>query len=445
MSQRMELLSTNGPIQKLRLNFNLKQMRKRDQLTQIMLATTINRKRIRVYTKQRVEPRYWNKATCRCRTEQAPNLRERMRLDNINKQIDALEAALRQTDKHLAKKGKYLSTVVIRKTVETQRTSTDNVATRPIECLYKLVKEYPDTVNRRGKRGIDSTRQTYLTALKRLENYSLQREKPLDSFHDFDKNFFTDFADYLYTCTYQRGGKTLNYTQNTIVNTLKVIKNLLHRAYDCELTDNNSYQKVQTTLSADVSEQVYLNESEIEKMFRLKLTGQEAAVRDMFIIACYTALRFSDINRLNEATISDLVITLYQTKTKEEVQIPILKEISPLITRYQQTSFPKLNISRTNNIIRELARRCGINDTISYKEQRGGVVTIKQQPKWTKISFHTARRSCITNLYRRGYPINYIMTLSGHHSVQAFQRYVRASTQEIVTNFVDLLKKENAM
>ena len=173
--------------------------------------------------------------------------------------------------------------------------------------------------------------------------------------------------------------------------------------------------------------------------------GFERLERKHRVIACYTALRFSDINRLNEATISDLVITLYQTKTKEEVQIPILKEISPLITRYQQTSFPKLNISRTNNIIRELARRCGINDTISYKEQRGGVVTIKQQPKWTKISFHTARRSCITNLYRRGYPINYIMTLSGHHSVQAFQRYVRASTQEIVTNFVDLLKKENAM
>jgi len=32
MSQRMELLSTNGSIQKLRLNFNLKQMRNTQEI-----------------------------------------------------------------------------------------------------------------------------------------------------------------------------------------------------------------------------------------------------------------------------------------------------------------------------------------------------------------------------------------------------------------------------
>ena len=445
MSQRMERLSTNESLHKLRLNFNLKQMREQGKLTQIMLTTTVNKKRIRVYTKQRVEPQYWDKTICRCRTERAPNLRERMRLDKINKQIDALEAALRQADRHLAGKGKYLSVVVVRKTVEAQQASTDDAAMHPIGCFYKLVNEYPETVNRRGKRGIASTRQTYITALKRLENYSKQRNKPLDSFHDFDKNFFADFADYLYTCTYQRGGKMLNYTQNTIINTMKVIKNLLHRAYDCEMTDNCYFHKVQTTLPAEVSEQVYLHESEIQQMATLPLGGQQEVVRDMFVIACYTALRISDIRKLGEATIHDGVISIYQTKTKDLVQIPILKEIAPLITRYQERGFPTFDQNWANNTIKELARQSGIDDTVTYKEYRGGCVAIKQQPKWQRVSFHTARRSCITNLYRRGYPINYIMTLSGHRSVQAFQRYVKASTQEVVTDFVDLLKKEDAI
>lgn len=38
----------------LKLRFNLKQVREENRLTQIMLVTTINKRRIRVYTKLRV-------------------------------------------------------------------------------------------------------------------------------------------------------------------------------------------------------------------------------------------------------------------------------------------------------------------------------------------------------------------------------------------------------
>ena len=178
----------------------------------------------------------------------------------------------------------------------------------------------------------------------------------------------------------------------------------------------------------------------------MKLTLlQESNIRDMFIIACYTALRISDIQKLKEAVIRDGVISLYQTKTKEQVEIPILKEISPLISYYQKAGFPSIDICKANKVIKELAKRCGINQPIKHKEHRGGSIHVKTQPKWEMISFHTARRSCITNLYKRGYPVNYIMTLSGHRSIQAFQRYMRATSKELMNNFVNLLKKERAL
>ena len=53
--------------------------------------------------------------------------------------------------------------------------------------------------------------------------------------------------------------------------------------------------------------------------------------------------------------------------------------------------------------------------------------------------------SCVTNLYKRGYPVNYVMTLSGHRSMQAFQRYMRASSKEVMADFVHLLKKDKAL
>jgi integrase len=282
--------------------------------------------------------------------------------------------------------------------------------------------------------------------MKRLENFCQIYNYSIRTFEDFDNRFFTNFSNYLYNCSYQKGKEQKQYTQNTVINTLKVIKNLLHRAYDNEMTDNNYFTKVQTILSSDVSDQVYLTEKEILRLSQLKLTlPHEQNIRDMFVIACYTALRISDIQKLNNAEIRNGKIALYQTKTKEKVEIPILKEIAPLIAHYQKVKFPIINICKANETIKELAKRCGIDEQISQKEHRGGTTNIRTCPKWSMISFHTARRSCITNLYKRGYPVNYIMTLSGHRSIQAFQRYMKASSKEIMTSFTELLKKNHAL
>lgn len=440
-----ESSSTENKNQKLHIRFNLKQMSDKEKLTQIMLVITVNKQRIRIYTKLRVEPKYWDKSNYRCAMKQPMTMRDRTRLNQVNHQLNRLVSFVHQTDMKLAEQGKYLSSSSIRDIVQ-RKNSDDESLTAPIAYLYQQVDHYLNSLNRRGKRGIASTQRTYQTALKRLENFCVQQKLSIRSFEDFDKKFFTDFTDYLYTCIYQKGKERKQYTQNTVINTVKVIKNLLHRAYDNEMTDNNYFHKVQTILSSDVSEQVYLQEKEIKKLANLKLTvPYERNIRDMFVISCYTALRISDIKKLNEANIRNGVISLYQTKTKEQVEIPILKEIAPLIAYYQSHGFPTIDICKANETIKELARRCNIDESISHKEHRGGTTHIKTCPKWSMISFHTARRSCITNLYKRGYPVNYIMTLSGHRSIQAFQRYMRASSKELMDNFMKLLKKDHAL
>ena len=427
----------------LKIRFNLKQTREMDKLTQIMLVTTINKRRIRIYTKLRVEPEYWNHETYRCIESKGLNIREKLRLKHINEQIDNIVMSLNEMDEQLAMRGEYLSASVVRQIVNDNQQKED-LLHNPIVCLKKLVGEYEKNVNRKGRRGIESTKATYLTALGRLEDYDKQRKTPLSSFDDFNKRFFVDFTNYLYGCSYGKPEK--HYTQNTIINTLKVIKNLLHRAYDNEMTTNNYFLKVQTTLPSDSSEQIYLQEKEIQKLSQVETEDdQEREIRDAFIIACYTALRISDIQQLDKAVMRKGVISLYQKKTKELVEIPILKEIAPLIAHYQQVGFPIINKVKANKIIKVLAARCGINQAISRKEYRGGETTIATTPKYELISFHTARRSCVTNLYKRGYPINYVMSLSGHRSFQAFQRYIKASSKELMSDFVRLLRKEKAI
>lgn len=443
MKERV-LFNENGL--KQRLNFNLKQTREKEKLTQIMLVTTVNGQRIRIYTKLRVEPLYWDKQKHCCLQEAAVNQREQNRLKLINRQILQIKHNITRTDEQLARRGEYLSKSLIRRVVEENCCEDAHQGVTPLDYFKREVDKYDEQVNRKGQRGVGSTRITYQTALKRLQRFCKEQQVELSSFADFDKKFFTDFTNFLYNSTFERNRVRHHYTQNTIINTLKVIKNLLHRAYDNDLTDNNYFLKVQTSLPADVSEKIYLQESEIKRFASLSVQSkQEEEVRDMFVISCYTALRISDIQQLNKANITASTISLYQTKTKEQVEIPILKEIRPILDKYKESGFPRLSPKCANQHVRMLFMRCGLDEPVTYKENRGGVVHIKTAPKWQLISFHTARRSCITNLYKRGYPPNYIMTLSGHHSQQAFQRYMRASSKELLSSFVHMLKKNRAL
>ena len=428
----------------LKVHFNLKQTRDAEKLTQVMLVMTLSGRRVRLYTGLRVKPRFWDKAVYRCRPDGRVSRRDCEMLEHINRQIDRLEQAVDDTDERLAARGEYLTESVLRHVVGETRSLADRNG-HPLLYLRQLAEDYVKEVNRRGRRGNENSKNTYLTALGRLEDYNRTRKVPIGSFEDFDRRFFANFTNYLYK---YRFGKHLekNYTENTVVNTLKVIKNLLHRAYDNEMTSNDYFRRVQTSLPADVSEPVYLREEEISKLAAVETRdGAEREVRDMFVIACYTALRFSDLRRLNEAEIDKGVISLYQTKTKEKVTIPILKEIAPLVGRYRREGFPVIDKAKANRIIRVLAERSRLDETVSYREVRGGRATLHTAPKYRLISFHTARRSCVTNLYKRGYPANYIMTLSGHRSMQAFQRYMRASSKEMMSNFFLLLKKDKAI
>lgn len=427
-----------------RPHFNLKQRREEEKLTQIMLVMTLETRRVRLYTGLRVKPRHWDSRLNRCLPAGRVNLRERRQLEGVNRQIELLERTLDETDARLATRGELLTESALRHVVETVRKNA-NCHQNPLSYLRQLAENYGQYVNRRGKRGNESSCGTYLNALDRLEQYNRTRKTPIATFDDFNRNFFVDFTNYLYKHRYGKH-REKQYTQNTVVNTLKVVKNLLHRAYDNEMTANDYFKRVQTSLPSDVCEPVYLTEKEIKRLAQVRtLNSQEREVRDFFVIACYTALRISDLQRLNEAEFGNGMIALYQTKTKEKVQIPILKEIAPLITHYRRHGFPIIPKAKANQIIRQLAERSRINDAVTYQEIRGGTATTHTAPKYSLISFHTARRSCITNLYKRGYPVNYIMTLSGHRSIQAFQRYMRASTKEMMSNFFHLLKKEKAI
>lgn len=428
-----------------RININIKQTKDCNCPTQLMIAYTINRKRTRLYTGLRVEPKYWDNTRQRCGTDGVTNIRECNKLRKINHLLDDIIAQIYDTDHLLSQRGNFFTADSARNIIRSVRMRCD-LSNDPITYLHKLVDSYGQEINRRGSKGVSGSKTTYNTALVRLENFIRSTRFPLNTFEDFGKRFFDRFTYYLYNFHYHKRGVETQYTKNTIINTIKVIKNLLHRAYDNEVCENDYFNKVRTILPMDASDKVYLTEQEIKLFSEVQVNSRlESDVRNIFTIACYTALRISDMMRLNQATIGEESITLYQFKTKDKVVIPILKEISHLIQSYSKTGFPVIDPGKTNKILKTLSARAGITTPVTYKENRGGITHLLTAPKYTLISFHTARRSCLTNLYKRGYNANYLMSLSGHRSIMAFQRYLRTTSAEMATEFMVQLRKDKAV
>jgi len=429
------------------INFNLKQTSQPSRLTQIGVALTVRNYRIRAYTKLRVEPQYWDKSVNRCICNDLLCLRVRKRMQFINSRLNEIQQQIEQTDMLLAEKGRYIAIDDVRKVIVGVVSTGKGKKEDTITVMKRIASDYHEHINRRGEMGRANTSRTYVMAVSRLENYLDSRNrKATMTFDDFNKSFFDGFSDYLSRYSYSRATGSKKYTALTVASTLGAIRNILHRAYDMGLSDNTSYISIGGGIPHSSSDKIYLTERELSRLAGVKVRSEsEANVRDMFLVASFTALRISDINRLNESAFSSGMITLSQTKTKSIVHIPILKEISPLIEKYREISFPYLNTSYANICIKELASRAGIDETILVSEIRGGVRQFKQVPKYSQISFHTARRSCITNLFKKGYSPNYLMTLSGHKSISSFERYIKSSAEEMSHEFILELKKKKAI
>ena len=209
----------------------------------------------------------------------------------------------------------------------------------------------------------------------------------------------------------------------------------------------------------EMKNRIYLSKDEIQALFDMPLTGFDETVRDVFLIGCYTGLRYSDLSRITESCIGKTengtpVIRINQHKTKNPVIIPILDDNLIVLLKKYDYNVPKLwdvslnrNIKNTLEVLSKsvpsLAKEERTILTLPEKRmeeeaRRKGEELFKYdkegfpiKARWEMVSLHTARRTFITNVYLSGkFSTEFMMKLSGHTKYDTFKRYVRLSLDE---------------
>lgn len=251
-------------------------------------------------------------------------------------------------------------------------------------------------------------------------------------FKDFDKSFYADFIQFM---------NERNYTINYIGSCLQKFKTIMNNAYDDKIHNYTEYRYNKGLKK--ISESIdlpYLDEDEIKKIENVEtFTDREKRAKEIFLIGCYTGLRIGDLLTFlkNPSQLLEnngiQFIRINQSKTNEEVIIPITPKLE-LIMKKNDDNFPKyLSHAKINKLIKLLSERAGINQKYEFHRTKNGKKEIISKPKFELISTHTARRSFCTNLYLKQMPIQDIMVLSGHKSETIFKNYIKVEKLENIT------------
>lgn len=234
--------------------------------------------------------------------------------------------------------------------------------------------------------------KTELTKLKKFKS-----KLPLQS---IDYKFLKEYEFYM--------RDTLNNHTNTIHKTMGIIRTFVNRAKKEGLIDEYPFDKYK--LKLEKTNREYLTQKELNTLFDLynfNLKPHLKNVLEYFLFACYTGLRYQDIQNLKFKNIQEGKINIKMNKTKEVILIPLNDKASLLMPDFTNTEDKIFNVysnQKTNEYLKEIIKFVGINKS---------------------ISFHCSRHTFATISLTIGIPIEVVSKLLGHNTLKTTQIYAK--------------------
>jgi len=277
-----------------------------------------------------------------------------------------------------------------------------------------------ETALRKSKRMSEMYVKNYNTLILHLNAFSEAQDANIYT-NSIGEEFLDDFVLYL-------EGKDLR--QNYISNLLSLVKSMAAKAAKYGYAVDPSYDDVDIKLEPSFS--IFLSMNKITRIYYFRgLTKKQERIRDLFVVGCLTALRFSDYSTLSENDFTKDFIVKVTKKTKAKVTIPLHDYVREILAKYNGNMYFGLSIQYFNRAIKEICQQIGFTEEIRYSFTKGGKLIYETKPEWELISSHTARRSAATNMYQTArMQTCEIMQITGHTTEKSFFRYIRTSDSD---------------
>lgn len=291
---------------------------------------------------------------------------------------------------------------------------------QPKITFYSFIKAY---IEESKSNKSYATVQAYTSTFNRIREFGIYCNKEF-SFDDITLEWRVSFLKFLQ--------QRFNVSRNTEGKYIKNIKCFLNESSERGINSNFAFRGKNFFQPIEPVHKIFLTMPEIETIAALDLSEDKMkdVVRDYFIIACLTSLRYSDFTRIRKEHIQNDRIQMITNKTGQEVVIPLSSLIKRILEKYNYV-LPKAPCNQLfNRHLKDIGKMAELNEEVSITKTIGGVKKTTVFLKYQLLSTHTGRRSLISNCILEGINSNAVQLISGHKSNRVFSSYIRISQHQ---------------
>lgn len=288
--------------------------------------------------------------------------------------------------------------------------------------FYEAYDEFM-TYKMKNKEWTTSTVKRYNNIKAILKEFEHKKNYKL-TFSRITNKFYTEFTDY---CMNDKG-----HINNTFSRNVGLFKTFMFWSlkngytYKADFIDFKKKPRV-------VTNQIALKKEDLQKLLQQDFeTARLERIRDIFIFSCVTGLRFGELKLISNSNIVNDCLLLKEEKGAGKItrEIP-LNEIALFLLRKYNYKLPLIANQKHNDYIKEVFKVSGYTDDVEKTTTKGKEVIRETMPFYERISSHTARRTFITMMKRKGKSDKLIAEITGHSDMKTLNQYYQVSDEEV--------------
>lgn len=313
-------------------------------------------------------------------------------------------------------------------------------ATKHVDACAKtkrrkyFIGAYQDFMRREGdsKGWSKSTREKYnsmwnhITKMERMKGNGFCL-----SFDFFRERGLTEYFHFL--------GESEGLKNSTVKKQLEFLRRFLRWAFKHKYHTIDDFKHFAPVIRIAQNELICLTEKELHRLQHFRVPVEKPSlfrVKDIFLFACYTGLRYSDILNLRYANVTDGHIAVTAHKTDNCIRIPLNNSCREILKKYMRpdckgddTIFPCPALQKMNSHLKTLCRLAGITTEITIVSYHGENRIQETVSKCDKMSTHAGRRTFISLAIANGVPPQVVMKMTGKRTIKSLQVYIHISDE----------------
>lgn len=203
----------------------------------------------------------------------------------------------------------------------------------------------------------------------------------------------------------------------------QTIRSYINEAIKKNKIDAKDYPYKHYQIRAQKSEIIHLNEAQLQQLQKMA-ENENNIYLDMFLLGCYTGLRFADIQNLEKSTIENQDYNYLRKKAQKtgkmtNINISVLFQgnAEKIINSYEEMKpFSHVSNVQINIKLKEVGDKIGVKD----------------------LHFHVSRHTFATQLLQKGLDIVSVQELMQHSDINTTRIYAQLVNDQLNKNLLKL-------